>query len=137
MIKSWLADHIATTTGAPAGAGNLRAEKCRSCGVVVLAGLSSQQAGFSVQVDPQPLSPVGEAMALLVGRWTFALRMAGNHFRLTTRDQWQIKGSPAGSAMYVRTDVVAQHACNAPQLPGLPSTHRRPVKPVGEDLCPF
>ena len=71
--------------------------------------------------DPTPLSPLGEALALIGGRRTYALRQSSGRLELQLRDQWQIEGSPAGT----RYDIVPAHTCEAVDLPSAPSVQQR------------
>lgn len=92
---------------------NARGRRCRDCGGWVLAGLDGDRCAEAVNVDPTPLSALGEAMALVGGRGTYALRREGPGFRIDRRHRWAIAGEPAGSPGQ-RYDVVAAHACTDP-----------------------
>lgn len=102
---------------------NLVTETCIGCGVAVWAGLSDDYCARVVRIDPNPLSPFGEMLALLAGRGTFDLHREGEHWRLYVRDHWQIAGRPAGLVAWAwRCDVVTEHVCNQP-LPAARSVY--------------
>lgn len=111
---------------------NLRARKCRACGARVWNGDSDEVCAVEVAVDGNSLSPVGEALARLAGRRTYAMTRHGQGRRLRTRDHWQIGG---GRALRW-ADVVAEHRCGEP-LPGIPSKLVEPPTRGTADVCPF
>lgn len=90
---------------------NARGRRCRDCGDWVLAGLDGDRCAEAVHVDPTPLSALGEAMALIAGKGTYALRREGPAFRIDHRHRWAIAAKPAGTPGQ-RYDVVASHACS-------------------------
>ena len=123
MIPAWLAKHLETT-----GAGNpdrigraARIHHCKHCGRYILTGLDNDMCAGVANADPTPLSPLGEALALIGGRRTYALRQSSGRLELQLRDQWQIEGSPAGT----RYDIVPAHTCEAVDLPSAPSVQQR------------
>ena len=95
---------------------------------------------FPALVDPGPLDAVGEALAHLGGRRTYALRRhTGRSLRLYQRDRWQITGKPPGSRSIYPFDVVADHACGR-ALPVASSQLSKPSAPpqgASHDLPPF
>lgn len=121
MIPQWLDQHIRTVTGAPPGARNAEPRRCRTCRTMVLAGLDNDWAALDATADPTPLDHQGEALAHLTGRKTYALRRRGNHLQLATRDRWQISGPRNWPTPY---DVLAEHKCGAPELPGIQSAYQ-------------
>ena len=111
-----------------------RKTKCRTCKKATLTGDSADVMAFAVEVDPDPIGPLGEALAQLAGRATYAVRrQAGAAVRLHQRDRWQITGTTS----LLPFDVVADHACGKP-LPGVPSQFLSPT-PQGatDDHPPF
>lgn len=96
---------------------------CPTCKAPVLAGYDADVAALGVRVDPDALGPQGEALAQLAGRSTYALARRGRHLELGLRDHWQIAGTPAGTRRPggPQADVVAEHRCQAPALPTIPS----------------
>lgn len=112
--------------------------RCPTCKASVLVGLNDDLAAFQVVVDPTPLTPIGEALALLAGRPTLHLHTDHTHRRyLARRDRWHIKGQPAGSIDRLYPfDVVAEHVCNADPLPActsnLPDKPKTSPTPKGE-----
>jgi hypothetical protein len=99
-----------------------RPSRCRHCGWPILVGLDADRCAWVAEVDPLPLAPLGEALALLSGRTTYALFVGAGVCELQVRDRWQIEGSPAGT----RNDVYAAHTCDAIRLPSAPSVNRLP-----------
>lgn len=117
---------------------SVRFSRCRRCSAATLTGFSDDWLAWTAEVDPAPLSPVGEAYARLAGRRTYALRRhVGRARRLYLRDRWQIRGTPAGVRRVLRFDVVADHVCGEP----LPATASQLVSSVPleevSDVCPF
>ena len=123
MIPAWLADHLENTGRRGRDGIGRRAypHHCRACGQLVLTGLDNDLCAGVAHADPTPLAPLGEALALIDGRTTYALTRGPGRIELTLRDPWQITGTPAGTAGF---DVVAAHTCTAVDLPGLPSAYR-------------
>lgn len=121
---SWLLDHL-IASGHVTETGLTRRAKIRTCGQIrrdagvrrkcldrVLVGLDSDVCAFEVACDPQPLSRLGEALALVDGRRTLTLRREGGGWVLDGRDAHQISWAPAGERP--RQDVVAIHRCGSP-----------------------
>lgn len=112
-----------------------RLRRCPTCTTTVLAALDADTCARRVTADPLPLSPLGEALALIGGRATYALWYWGGRLELNHRTSFHIKGTPAGTTD--RFDVVAEHRCGYPRLDSLPSVHRRtPTPPTGSE-APF
>jgi hypothetical protein len=110
---------------------DLRSGKCRNCKAPVLVGMSDDQLAHLATVDPDPLTAVGEALARLDGRRTYALRRHGDKYRLAfTRNHWQIRSSQ--STDY---DIVADHACGQ-SLPTTLSVYRKVAVTIGVDNEP-
>lgn len=116
-VAQWLADQTR----------HIQAERCRQCRADTLRGLDDMWAAGPIEVDPTPLSALGEALALLAGRRTIACEH-WHGLRFTRRSHWQITSRPAGT---FRGDVYASHLCGAPALPSIPSNF---AKPVVDDL---
>ena len=113
IIPEWLKRHIEATTGAPLGARKASGTRCRRCHARLLTGLDHDLCAGQALVDPFPLTPMGELLALLAGRPTYRLVPAGHgRFELDYRDEWQIANKPPG-----KFDVLAAHKCNSPPLP--------------------
>jgi hypothetical protein len=47
--------------------------RCRDCKAPILYGLDADMCALSVRADPTPLTPLGEALALIDGRATYSL----------------------------------------------------------------
>lgn len=98
----------------------VRATYCRGCGAHVMRGLDADVAALPTVVDPTPLDPLGEALALLANRPTYSLRWVGR-YEIDHRLGATIAAHPAGSQPSV--DVLAAHACNAASLTAHPRGH--------------
>lgn len=125
-VAQWLADRTR----------HLTADRCRGCRADILRGLNDDWCAWTIEVDPTPLSPLGEALARLAGRSTVACESWGGAGpKLSRRGHHQITGRPAGSG---RFDVLATHLCGAPALPSAPSTFTKPNPSSDvDDVCPF
>ena len=83
-IPDWMlrrlqaAGHIDATTGATR---RTRACYCQNCHRGVMRGLTSPPTSWPADVDPIPLTPLGEVMALMAGTRTYELRWIGDHQR--------------------------------------------------------
>lgn len=128
MSATWLRDHLVasghmTETGLTRRA---RLRPCpghiktpvdrRRCPALVLAGLDDDKCALEARADPTPLSPLGEALAVVEGRITYTLRREGPGWVLDSRDHHAIDHAPAGSRP--RHDVVRQHRCGTPPPEG-------------------
>lgn len=103
------------------------------CGAAILAGLDDDIAALPVRVDPKPLTPLAEALAVVVGRATATLRREARGYVLNYRDSYRIAGHPAGAGHY---DVLAEHVCGtAPAWPGTTTAFAPPIALTEE--CPF
>jgi hypothetical protein len=107
-----------------------RPVRCPDCKAQVLRGVNDNVAAFTVWVDQAPLGVVGEALAHLTGRATYALRRHGANLRLYRRDQWQI-GSRAAVGRFP-VDVVADHCCGQ-SLPSIASAFTPTTRTGTED----
>lgn len=86
------------------------ARACLRCGAPVLAGLDGDVMAFEARVDPEPLNGLGEALAVLEGRGTWALHREQSRYVLDTRDSHEIAAHPATSQP--REDVLREHRCS-------------------------
>lgn len=131
-MPAWLQRHLEATgdAGPDAVTRRARIKVCKQCGQTILAGLDGDppMAG-NAYVDPTPLAPMGEALALLADRPTYELLWTGLRLELEHRSAQSIEGHPAGTRSGV--DVVAEHACGSAVLPSLPSAHARPTIAAG------
>jgi hypothetical protein len=103
----WNGDHIATTAKLAT----------HTCGQPVLTGLDSDLCAWPATVDPLPLTPTGEMLALLGGRTTYDYWT--NARQLHRRIDVAIRGRPATDTGSTR--VLATHICNTPPLPHYPA----------------
>lgn len=114
---------------------HIHARWCRSCKAPVLRGLHDLRCAFDIEVDPGPLSALGEALALLAGRRTFSCEVYSGLRFTGCRDASRITSRPAGTR---RLDVYASHLCGATPLPSIPSNFTKPVVDLDDDSpCPF
>lgn len=105
----------------------MKVSTCQHCGRRIVEA-ASDDTGLPHVLDPRPLSGVGEVLAILAGRATFDIRMWGGRLTLGRRDQFRIRGAPAGSK---RVDVVVEHECQPDDLPRMRSAVNMPdTKPV-------
>lgn len=88
---------------------------CTTCRQPVMVGLDNDRAAMPAHTDIQPLTPLGEAAAIILDRPTYNLQWAGIHgYQLTLRTNFEINAAPPGTQKHVR--VVAEHVCGT-QLP--------------------
>lgn len=80
---------------------------CRRCRQWTLVGLSHDRVSVALTCDPADLDALGEARAILAGRWTCSIR--GKH--LNPRDQFHIRSKRP------RPFVVAEHECGNKAVP--------------------
>lgn len=125
MIPNWLAKHLedAGKLGPDRIGRAARAHRCKACGQLILTGLDNDMCASIANADPTPVSPLGEALALIGGRRTYTLHQTTDRLELQIRDRWQIAGSPAGT----RYDVLPEHTCEAIDLPAAESVRQRYV----------
>lgn len=89
--------------------------RCRDCRAPILIGLDADQCALRADVDPRPLSPLGELLAQLEDRRTYALCSNAGRLVLDYRDAGRLTHRPAGTG---RFDVMAEHRCgSAPTFP--------------------
>ena len=122
MIPDWLAKHLEDTgkLGRDRIGRAARAHRCKHCGRYILTGLDNDLCAGVAHADPTPLSPLGEALALIGNRRTYTLHQTPDRLELQIRDHWQIQGNPAGT----RHDVLPEHTCEAVDLPKAESVHQ-------------
>jgi hypothetical protein len=132
LIKLGLLD---AETGATRTA---RAGRCRDCQRSVMVGINANFGGRAVLADPEPLSNLGEALALMSGRSTVELRWLGDRYEIDRRDQFRIRGSPAETN---GIDVLVIHDCSLAlghPLPQIESSLRDDIVAVPlPELPPF
>jgi hypothetical protein len=123
MIPAWLAKHLEDTgkLGPDRIGRAARLHHCKSCGRYILTGLDNDMCASVAHADPTPVSPLGEALALIGNRRTYTLHQTTDRLELQVRDRWQIAGTPAGT----RHDVLPEHTCDAIDLPAAESVHQR------------
>ena len=104
---------------------------CRRCDARVLIGLDADVAALPVTVDPTPLTPLGEALAQLEGRYTVELFPDARGHVMDTRTDTRILHRPADVAQ-----VLPEHRCGTPLPPALtrppdPDIRHTPLPPSG------
>lgn len=110
-VPKWLKDRI----GVPTRGRGCKATKCLVCQQSILAGLDEDQMAMPALVDPIPLSPLGEALALMDGRHTYKLARHKQGLALWRRTHFNIRAHPASE----ETIVVADHKCGGPKFPAV------------------
>ena len=119
MVKR---DHPGRHLASKAGRG-VRARWC-ACRAPILRGMDDDTMALPATVDPQPLSPLGEAIARIQGRETYEMRRANGVYQLMRRNAWAITGRPPGTKTWAGLiDVLAEHACHSFPLPGQDTAH--------------
>lgn len=113
---------------------------CRSCGAAILAGIHD---GFDIQLNPTPLTPIGEVEQLLLGHTTYELTDDSLGRRTTSR----IRRGPPWIG-----DLVTEHHCGQtirpehikhppPKKPRRPPGHQADLFDTTEyaedEQCPF
>ena len=127
-LPAWLKDRI----GAPTRR-NAAARRCRTCKAATLTGLDEDLCAFQATVDPTPLTPLGEALALLGGRHTYELRRSVTGVALWRRTRRRISADIASEQCL----VVADHECYSPPLPYVVVPASKKRKAISDDLPPF
>lgn len=88
-----------------------RPRRCDRCKAPTLAGLDDEPLGIPRHCDPVLVTARGEAVGLLLGRYSARLHRAGDALVLDYRDAAKITGDSADHA-----DVVLEHKCNSPPI---------------------
>lgn len=133
MIPTWLqsildAKGISNPDGVSRAA---RAGYCRSCGAVILRGLDADRAALTAVCDPEPINPLGEFLALSVGRKTYDLTWRGR-YELNPREPCHIEAAPA--SLLGKSSVVVSHLCGQT----MPVEGRIEMQAaVNDERCPF
>lgn len=90
--------------------------RCK-CRALILAGLDHPTTcAIERRVDPDPLTPLGEALALVEGRYTISLNHEAGAYVLNQRYALQIQTWPAGTR--ASEDILRQHRCSTPPIVG-------------------
>lgn len=92
---------------------------CRDCTAPVLVGVDAPACGISVTLDPQPVDNLGEALALVSGRRTFAVSTvneSGNYRRVFAERtaSWIRRGAALAP-------IHPEHRCNQPLPVAVPT----------------
>lgn len=126
MIPAWLRHRLA---GQAHRAAALRL--CQRCHRPVLVGLDADNCALTATCDPIALTPLGEAVALLTGRATYALTPGQDRKELDYRDEWRI-------ANPTKNPVLAAHHCNGIDLTPFAQPAPAPKqKEAANAKCPY
>lgn len=131
MIAGWLQRHLEAQGlwDADGITRRARVRRCRKCRARIIVGLDADLIAGEAVCDIDPLSAIGEAAALILGRTTYCLRWVGGHLQLDHRSHFEVRGHPAGTAYKPGGappyDVVAEHVCGT-RLPATQSVHEAP-----------
>lgn len=122
---------------APNGTGRrAQARRCPHCRHNVIVGDDDERCALTATCDPQPLTPLGEALARVDGLATYNLAAIRGGYQLWYRGPEHIEGKPAGTNP--REDVLRQHRCGNPPPVGpltMPSVHI-PTRPTKSGATP-
>ena len=127
-LPAWLKERIGTP-----GRRNTSSRRCRTCKAVTLTGLDEDRCAFQAVVDPTPLTPMGEALALLGGRRTYELRTSTTGLALWLRSKRHISAHKASDKCL----VVADHECNSAPLPRVKVPALSKLEVSDSDIPPF
>jgi hypothetical protein len=119
-VPQWLQDRQAEY----ARAAQMR--MCKKCGSPILVGLDDDVAALKVEIDPTPITSLGEAVALLAGRGTYELHSGRGQKNISHRAEWNIRGPR-------RRAVFPAHRCDQPLDAHLDTTW---TTPTTEDQFP-
>lgn len=123
----------------PEGVGRrAQPRRCRACERRIMVGLDDDRIALRADADPSPTTAVGEMIAQLEGRRTFALVISESRYVLDYRDAGRIAHRPAGTP---RLDILVEHRCDSrTRFPIAPSNltrnHALACLPEGAP-CPY
>ncbi|MUL39612.1 hypothetical protein FZ103_00185 [Streptomonospora sp. PA3] len=80
---------------------------CKKCRAPVLAGYDADICALSVQIDPTPITEIGEAIALMEGRTTYDLTTSRGRKEIHHRAEHNISAPRRGP-------VYPAHICGRP-----------------------
>lgn len=134
MIAPWLQHHLERigAWNADGVTRTVRARRCPSCGAMTLRGLDDIRCAGAATTDGDPLTTLGEAVALLAGRTTYTLRRTAGRLELDHRHQWAVAAHPPGAGEY---DVVAEHVCGQATAAALTTTSRLRPPTVHQEIA--
>lgn len=98
------------TTGHVTATGTSRrltAHTCRTCHSPTLRGLDADTCAFEITLDPTPLDPLGEVLALTAGRRTYDLTHTAGRYEINPRTHHHITRPR-------RYPVLTEHRCGQP-----------------------
>lgn len=130
-IAPWLRQHLQDTGRWNGDHIGRRARLAtHECGQPVLTGLNDDNCAWPTTVDPHPLTPTGEMLALLGGRHTYDYWIHAQELN-GPRDHLRIPYRPATDTGSTR--VLAAHICGTPPLPHYPSPPPTPNQETNDD----
>lgn len=139
-LPKWLLAHLEEQGHLVGGVGRRATIRpCADCRQATVTGLDADRCAHRATCDPNPLTARGEAIALIAGRRTYALRRLFGRLELDHRDHWQIRANPAGHPDN-RYDVLAEHRCGPSPWHGDLTTatvHQPTTPPLTGDKPPF
>ena len=110
-MERWLQKHLSDIgVWNDDGVGRKARAAYHGCGARIVAGLDGDCGGLRAVADLVALTPLGEAVAVIDGRATYALR-GQLRLELDRRDSFDVAGSPAGTRDY---PVLPEHRCGSP-----------------------
>ena len=136
MMPPWLTQHLiesgAITTDSASR--NARAQHCRQCGTLVLRGLDEQHCAFDTTVDINPVTHIGEIIALARGKRSyFLLREATSSGHSTwTINRRELHHHQANKPAI----IVVEHRCGTQTPKEHLDTQRADNKPEGHNEQP-
>lgn len=109
---------------------DVRRRRCHRCGAVIISGTDDHS--LDVVVDVVGLSVVGEALAIIDGRrtWAYTVGSRRNARELWRRTRDQIGTDPGAS------DLLTGHDCEA-AVPDAWSAPSPPPRPAATEEVPF
>lgn len=112
-MEQWLEDHLRKLGRLNSdGVGRrVSGARCRTCHVVVLRALDGDICAMPVTVDPDPVSVIGEFLAVTQGRRTYDLMSWRSNKAYSYCLEFR---RPVHITRTRRYDVYAEHRCGAP-----------------------
>ena len=111
-LPTWLQQRL----GKPSRRRGAKGTQCIVCHRPILVGMSEDVAAQLALVDPIPLSPLGEMLALIDGRKSYQLGKYDEGLALWERDRWAIAGHAAGPDWIILTDHKCESTAKFPSV---------------------
>lgn len=125
LTAPWLRHHGTPKTNTHRQPRTTRKTHLRThdCGNPVLAGNDNDYDNHQATTDLLPLTPLGEAQALLAGTPTYDYSLITR--QLQPRTAWHIRHEPAGTNPWHH--ILPEHHCNAPTYDFTTPTTQEPT----------